>query len=135
MLLAVPWLRRFERHVQVLHAFSGARLVQVGGLSVLRYAVFASQFVLLLVTVGSVPVGEAFVSVPVVFLAGTLIPTTALTELGVRGSLAGSLVSGGEPVGVVIASMLLWAVNIMVPAVAGCFILLFARIRAGYEST
>jgi len=129
--LAIPWSRRWERHVRVLGVFGGARLTVVAGLSLLRYAVFTLQFAWLLHAVGAVPWGAAFASVPVVFLVTTLVPTTALTELGVRGSAAESLITTGDPVGVVIASMLLWAVNIAAPALVGSLILLVARIRTG----
>ena len=133
--LAVPWLRRYERHVHVLSAFDRSRLISVALLSALRYAVFTVQFVLLLNIIGGVPYPIAFTSVPVVFLVTTLIPTTALTELGVRGSLAESLIAGGEPMGVVIASMIVWAVNIVIPAMAGALILLVARIRTSEPMT
>lgn len=127
--LAVPWLRKYERHVHVLSAFDRSRLTHVAAWSALRYGVFTAQFVLLLNVVGQVPVPMALASVPVLFLVSTLIPTTALTELGVRGSLAENLITGGEPVGVVISTIIIWVVNIVVPAVAGSIILLVARIR------
>lgn len=127
--LAVPWSRRFERQVRVLGAFRGQRLTVVATLSGLRYAVFTLQFAWLLHTVGAVPWSTACARVPVIFLVTTLIPTTALTELGVRGSVTDTLVSGGDPVGVVVSSILIWAVNIALPALVGSLILLVARIR------
>lgn len=132
--LAIPWLRRYERHVHVLAAFDRSRLISVAAWSALRYVVFTLQFVLLLNVIGAVPVPVALTSVPVLFLVSTLIPTTALTELGVRGSLAESLIAGGEPVGVVISTIIIWAVNIVVPAIAGSLILLVARIRTSEEA-
>jgi Lysylphosphatidylglycerol synthase TM region len=132
--LAIPWLRRYERHVHVLAAFDRSRLITVAAWSGLRYLVFTIQFVLVLNVVGTVPVTVAIASVPVVFLVSTLIPTTALTELGVRGSLAESLIAGGEPVGVVISTIIIWVVNIVIPAVFGSLILLVARIRTSEEA-
>jgi hypothetical protein len=128
--LAVPFLRRYERHVHVLAVFDRPRLVRVLASSALRYMVFTCQFALLLVHIAGVPWMNAFTAIPLIFLVTTLVPTTALTELGVRGSVAEALVTGGEPTGVVIASIIVWVVNIVLPAVAGSLILLVSRIRS-----
>lgn len=70
-------------------------------------------------------------AVPVIYLVSTLVPTVLLTELGVRGSAAvGFLVPlGGQAPQVLLATFLVWAVNLVLPAVAGSIILLLARIR------
>ena len=131
--LAVPFLRRYERHVHVLAVFDRSRLMRVLGLSGLRYLVFTFQFALLLVYVAGVQWNNALAAVPLIFLLTTLVPTTALTELGVRGSVAEGLVAGGIPAGVVIASIIVWVVNIVLPAVAGSLILLVSHIRSAED--
>jgi MFS family permease len=128
LLLAIPWLRRFERHAHVLDTFSGRELVRVFVISLLRYAVFTVQFALVLQAVAQVPLQEGLVSVPVVFLLTTLVPTMALTELGVRGSVAVTFIEG-DNVGIVVSAALVWAINLVVPAISGAVLLLFARIR------
>lgn len=131
--LAVPFLRRYERHVHVLAVFDRLRLISVLGLSALRYVVFTFQFALLLVYVAGVEWNNALAAVPLIFLVTTLVPTTALTELGVRGSVAEGLVTGGEPTGVVVASIIVWVVNIVIPAIAGSLILLLSPIRSAED--
>ena len=55
------------------------------------------------------------------FLAMSIIPTIALTELGVRGSVAvyffGFITS--MHLAVVLASFSLWAINLVIPALIG----------------
>ncbi len=133
VLLAIPWLQRFERHVHVLDSFSRTDLVRVFLLSLLRYAVFTAQFIIVLAAIARVDVIEAVMAVPVVFLVTTLVPTMALTELGVRGSVAVTFV-GGDHVGIMVSTALIWFINLVIPAVAGGIILLVARIRTSEQA-
>lgn len=128
LLLTIPWLKRFERHAIVLDTFSRADLVRVFLLSLLRYVVFTVQFAIILVAVAGVEVAEALMSVPVVFLLTTLVPTMALTELGVRGSVATTFIAG-DHMGIMVSTALIWFINLVIPAMAGGIILLVARIR------
>ncbi len=130
LLLAVPWLDRFERHVRVLEAMDRRTLTQVFALSALRYAVFTAQYALVASALAGTTFAQGLATVPVVFLLTTLVPTTAITELGVRGSVAAAFIPG-DAAGVVAASALIWAVNLLLPAAAGGVILLVARIRTG----
>ncbi|MCB0771783.1 MAG: hypothetical protein KDB93_00205, partial [Flavobacteriales bacterium] len=74
---------------------------------------------------------QALMTVPVVYLVSTLIPTMLLSELGVRGSVAVAMFAplGGPAAMVLLASFGLWLVNLALPALAGALILLVARIR------
>ncbi len=132
LLLAIPWLRRFERHAHVLDTIDRRTLVHVFALSLLRYAVFTLQFALVLEALASVALMQSFMAVPVVFLVTTLVPTTALTELGIRGSVAATFIPGEAP-GIVLSTGFIWLVNIVLPAVAGSVILLVARIRTSTD--
>jgi hypothetical protein len=57
------------------------------------------------------------------FLSMSIIPTIALTEIGVRGSVAiyffGFL--SENVVGIMTASFALWIINLVVPAILGVF--------------
>jgi hypothetical protein len=127
----MPLLKRWEREAAVLDRFSLPELRNVLLLSLARYGVFTAQFALLLHACAGLSPAESVSTIPAVFLIGTLIPTAMLTELGVRGSVALALFdSGGNDPGIVLATTLLWLVNIALPAIAGAMIMLLARIRA-----
>lgn len=134
ILLVIPWLRRFERQALALERSDGSMLWKVFGWSAARYAVFTLQFALLLHALAGVPLADAMTAVPVIFLVTTLVPTTALTELGVRSSVAATFVNG-DASAVVLATALVWMINIVVPALAGSVVLLVARIRTTPEGT
>ena len=69
--------------------------------------------------------------IPLIYLAMAAIPTTALTELGVRGSVSvflfALLAGAAEPdanttFAVLSASTLIWLLNIALPALAGVLV-------------
>jgi hypothetical protein len=132
LLLLVPFLRRMERTSVVLNGYVRRELMHVLALSALRYLVFGLQFVWALGLFESgVSMGEAILAVPVIYLIATVVPTFLLTELGVRGSASVGLLIplGAAAAPVLLATFTVWAINLVLPALAGSIILLFARIR------
>jgi len=102
-------------------------------LSLLRYLVFSTQFYLAIHLMGlNFTMPQSMMVIPVIYLVLAAIPTMALTELGVRGSvsvflfglLSGSGVLNAEAtLAVVSASTLIWLVNIAVPSLAGVLVI------------
>lgn len=132
LLMVLPVLRRLERASSVLNTYGRRELLVVLFLSTLRYLVFAGQYVWLLrVFDAGTPAEDALFAVPLIYLVSTLVPTVMLTELGVRSSVAVAVMLplGGSGPAVVMATTLLWTINVALPAVIGSVVLLIARIR------
>ena len=132
LLMAFPFPKRLHRASAVLGSYAAHELMAVLGLGMLRYCVFAGQFVLLLIILGSgLEVGDAIMVVPIIYLVSTLVPTMMLTELGVRGTaaVAFTVPLGGVEAAVLMATFTLWVINLVLPACIGSLILLTARIR------
>jgi hypothetical protein len=137
LLLMVPLLRSLHRPAQVLSQVPTAALRWVLTLSALRYLVFAGQFVGMLWWLEvQVPLPVMVAAVTVIYLVSTLIPTMLLTELGVRGSVAVGILAplGGDAALVLLATFSVWAINLVLPALAGSVILLFSPIRVPKET-
>jgi uncharacterized membrane protein YbhN (UPF0104 family) len=122
--------QKYAGNTRVFSKYSFRELAQVLLLSFLRYLVFSTQFYLLLVLFGMrIPYPEAIVLVSMVYLLMLVLPTIAMAELGIRGSLSVYIFSfffiyAGVPqdtstVGVFAASSLLWLINLVIPALAG----------------
>jgi len=102
-------------------------------LSALRYLVFSTQFYLAIRLMGmDFTALQCMLVIPVIYLALAAIPTVALTELGVRGSVSVFLfgmlsvsegLDGGSALAVVSASTLIWFINIAVPSLAGVLVI------------
>lgn len=117
-------------YLGVLNKVSHVELAYVLFLSFVRYGIFFTQFFLTLRLFGVlVSLKQAVLLLPVIYLALAVVPTIALTELGVRGSVAiyvigtflalhGSI-PGQWDAAVLSAATFIWIINLAVPAVAG----------------
>lgn len=92
-------------------------------LSLLRYLVFTSQFALLFVFFTDVPFLQAFGLIGVVYFLAALLPFGIFGELGLRESLVAVVFSIVlHDVSLAIAlSLLIWCVNLILPALIGGF--------------
>ncbi len=121
---------RISSYVHVLSAYTSRELTGVVLLSLARFAVFSTQLYLLFGLFGiSMDYPGAMVIIAVIFFVMTMIPTVAITELGIRGSVSLFLVGiyFGNPLhmppetnlGIVAASTALWIINLALPAMIG----------------
>lgn len=121
---------RIKKYAQVFSWYHSHDLLKVLLLSIGKYLVFSFQFFLLLKAFGiAIHYANAMLLIAMVYLLMTIIPTIALSEIGIRGSvsiyvfeswmqLSGSW-SDSAALGVVTASSLLWLVNLAFPALIG----------------
>lgn len=123
---------KFSGYPEVFSRYTAHELSWVLLLSFLRYIVFSTQFyILVLLFKVDIPYPEAIILISVIYLLMMVLPSIALTELGIRGSLAVYLFSlyfermnmpaSDAGMGIFSASALLWLINIVVPALAGTF--------------
>jgi uncharacterized membrane protein YbhN (UPF0104 family) len=102
-------------------------MLQVLGLSMFRYGIFTLQFILVLHLFEiHLPVVDMIICIAVNYFLITAIPTYALAEIGVRGSVAAAVfgVYGIEALPVISASLIIWIVNLAVPSIIGTVILM-----------
>ncbi|MDR1761722.1 MAG: lysylphosphatidylglycerol synthase domain-containing protein [Bacteroidales bacterium] len=121
------WFRKFKNVLQYYPLTSLAPLL---GISLLRYAVFCAQFCIAIsVFVGELSYLEIFVGVTLTYFFTTIIPTSVLGEIGIRGSVAMfvfGFFTNQEPI-VFQVSLLIWLINIVLPTLAGTFLLVLHR--------
>ncbi len=113
--------RRIAEAVQLLHSLDARRLRTLLGLSLLFYVTFVLQFFLLLRAFGSVDVFSAIAGIGTIMLVKTVIPPVTIGELGIReGASVYVLGHAGILAATAFnASLLLFAINVFLPSVAG----------------
>ena len=127
-------LSRIRKFFRVFTLYSNLELWSVLALSFARYIVFSTQYLLLLWMLGvNIPFYYGFLMISLIFFIMAVIPTIALTELGIRGSVAiyffsfyfSPLMTASAELnlGIFMASVLLWVVNLGIPAIAGSIFL------------
>jgi uncharacterized membrane protein YbhN (UPF0104 family) len=126
--------RKYRKFFNVFSYYRFPELCRVISLSFLRWLVFSTQYYLLLrVFAVPVPLFEGLIIIAIIFFIMTIIPTIALTELGIRGTVAiyffgiyftrFHMMNETISVGILAASTLLWIINLAIPALAGSVLL------------
>jgi uncharacterized membrane protein YbhN (UPF0104 family) len=137
--------RRIKKYAKVFLWYNTPDLLTVLTISIIRYLIFSFQFFLLLKAF-DINSGY-FISlmlISMIYLMMTIIPTIALSELGVRSSvsvfvfqswmLPKGVWTSDTSLGVLLASTTLWLFNIAAPALTGAvfvFDLKFFRKNKG----
>jgi len=122
--------RKIKKYAKVFSWYNSKDLLKVLVLSLMRYMVFSMQFYLLLKAFGfNIPYPQAMMLIGLVYLLMAIIPTIALTELGVRGSVSifvfalylepSGLWNEQAGLAVASASTILWLINLAFPALLG----------------
>jgi len=122
LLSRIKFLNKYEKYNSVFSFYSVEELVIVLLFSVARYAVFSTQFFILLHVFGVViNYTDALVLIMTMLFVISVIPTIAITEIGVRGSVALFLFGliSSNTVGILSATFVMWIINLLLPALIG----------------
>ena len=123
--------RNYIYLIEALQNFHNKLLLQLLGLSLLRYMIFIIQYVLVFylfeVNVSVVTVATVM---SVVFLAMAIIPSIALIEVWLRGEISIKLMGlySLNTLGIGFTSVTVWFINLILPAIAGSLLLLSLRV-------
>jgi hypothetical protein len=126
----IKWLAQFKTYRAELHAFTYREKAQVILISLARFAVFTGQYFLLLRWFRvDLPLLDGYLLSALFFWAMAVIPTISLAEIGIRAKVALFLFTpfSGNSAGILGATVLLWVVNLALPAIAGSILMLRVR--------
>jgi uncharacterized membrane protein YbhN (UPF0104 family) len=136
--LIKPILLRFSffiariNQIEYLSDTKSILLLKVLLLSFTRYAVFSSQFYLLLIFFDiHLTLIQAYISISLTYLFATIIPTTTLLELGIRSSLAIFFIGlfSNNTFGIILSAMFLWFINLAIPSILGSVFFLKNQLK------
>ena len=122
VLSKIKFLRKFKKYNEVFSFYNSSELLEILLYSVGRYIVFTTQFFILL-QVFDVQIGyvDAMILITTMLLVISIIPTIAITEIGIRGSIALFLFGlvSVNAVGILSATFVMWVINLLLPALIG----------------
>jgi Large-conductance mechanosensitive channel len=113
-----------------LSAYTTYDLSKIMLISLLRYAVFCTQFFLILRFFNvHLQLNDALISIPTYYLFITFSPTFAFSEAALRSSYAVLFISSysSEIINIALAGIFIWAVNFIIPMLAGTFVLIRSK--------
>lgn len=127
----LPSLQKIVKHIRVLDEFSDKNLVQILFLSFVRYGVFVLQYVLMLQVMHvQIAILLCFWLITAFYLVMAVAPSIGFIELPVRVSASWiifKLYTTNE-LGVSTASLAIWLINLVIPAVIGSLLILSIKI-------
>lgn len=127
----MPGFHRFQHHLQVLEDLHVTSLLRVFLLSLLRYTIFVFQYILMLELMQvTLSFWQSWWFVSLLFFVLAVIPTIALAELGIRGSISLQIFGwlSSNAAGILAVSVSIWFINLVIPALAGSLLMLGVRI-------
>jgi Lysylphosphatidylglycerol synthase TM region len=126
----IKWLRKFNMYGQLLRRFTNKEQLTILAISMLRFTVYTAQYLIFLRWMNVIlPPVEGFLMSALFFWVMAIIPTLSLVELGERGQVSLYLFHhfSDNTVGILTATIGLWCINLILPAIIGCILLLRMR--------
>jgi len=122
----LPYGERIKKYVSVLETFEAKILLRLLSLSVCRYAVFILQYIFMLELMQvEKDYWQSFWLVTVLFWVLAIIPSIAIAELGIRGTIAKTLFAYSKNlVGILAVTFSIWFINLFIPALIGSLLIL-----------
>lgn len=124
-------LRRFQTYGYLMQRFSSKEQWGILGISILRLSVLIFQYLILLrwMHVPVPPLAGIFMAA-LYFWSIAVVPSIAFAELGVRGQISLFIFHhfSENTIGILSATIGLWCINLIVPALIGSILLLRVKI-------
>ena len=120
----VSLLNKYKKYKEVFTFYNAQELAFVFIFSIIRYAIFTTQFFILLKLFEiDIIYFDAIILTMVMLFIISIIPTIAISEIGIRGSVAVYLFSlvSTNIIGILSATFVLWFINLLFPALIGSF--------------
>ncbi|WP_346317463.1 lysylphosphatidylglycerol synthase domain-containing protein [Chitinophaga sp. YIM B06452] len=127
----IPWLRKIKVFIQIIARYSPKELEKLLLLSAVRYLVFSAQYLILLYALGvSFVWWQGFFMINVIYIVMAVLPTIAIAEIGLRGSVSLHFLGllSGNTAGILAATVAIWLINLVLPAAIGSILLLGVKI-------
>tara|TARA_B100001971_G_C18220592_1_gene556880 strand:- start:362 stop:1339 length:978 start_codon:yes stop_codon:yes gene_type:complete len=118
------WFKKYKKYKDVFTYYNSQELLVVFILSVIRYLIFTTQFFILLkLFVVEISYFDASILTMVMLFVISIIPTIAISEIGIRASVAVYLFGliSLNTLGILSATFVLWVINLLLPAIIGTF--------------
>lgn len=127
----ISLFKKIRIYIDVVKRFGKNQLNWILIYSLLRYVVYSLQFFILLrLMLVDVSMPAVLFTIWLIFWAMAIVPTIAIAELGIRGETALYFLSPLciNSLGVVSSTVLLWIINLIIPALIGCLFVFKIKI-------
>lgn len=127
----LPFMKKFNQYNRLISHFTLRQQWGILGISLARFSVYTAQYLFLLAWMDiQLPILDGFFTASLFFWAMAIIPSISLAELGIRSQVSLFLFQTftTNQIGILAATIVLWLINLVVPAVVGSLLLIKMRI-------
>lgn len=127
----IKLFRKIDDYTKVFSFYHSREIRKITLLSLMRYLVFTSQYVVLMHLLDvDIEIQTAYRLIFLIFLVMAMVPSFAIAELSIRGSIALYFMQplSSNATGIVAASFSLWFINLVIPALIGTFTIFLVRL-------
>lgn len=124
LLSSIKFLKRFKRFFEVLNRYNKKELSKILSLSVSRFMVFTTQYLLIIhLLIPEIPFYDSALMIFILFFIQSAIPSLDIFDIGVRSITATYLFSfiTHQEIAIITSVALIWLVNLIIPAIIGSF--------------
>jgi len=127
----IPYVKRFSTYSNVLENCNANILLRLLSLSFFRYIVFLLQYIFILqILEVEQNFWIGFWLITIMFWIMAIIPSIAIAELGIRGTIAKTLFFySSNTIGILTATFGIWFINLFIPALIGSLLILGIKIK------
>lgn len=131
LLEKLPYADRFSKYINVLETFDAKILLRLLSISFFRYIVFVLQYIFMMQLLQvEQNAWSGFWIITVMFWIMAIIPSFAIADLGIRGTVAKTLFSySSNTIGILTATFGIWFINLFIPALIGSLLILGIKIK------
>lgn len=119
----ISFLSKLKTYIQIVKRYHTEQLIRVLVISTCRYIVYTLQLMILLkLMMVEISFFDSMFSIWLLFWAMAIVPTIAIAEIGIRGETALFFLAplSTNHLGIISATLLLWLINLIIPALFGC---------------
>jgi len=129
----LPYADRFSKYINVLESFEAKILLRLLSISFFRYLIFVLQYIFMLQLLHiEESLWSGFWLITVMFWILAIIPSFAIADLGIRGTVAKTLFIYGNntnTLGILTCTFGIWFVNLFIPALIGSLLIFGIKIK------
>jgi hypothetical protein len=131
LLEKLPYSNRFLKYINVLETFDAKILLRLLSISLFRYIFFVLQYIFMLQLLQvEQNMWTGLWIITVMFWILAIIPSFAIADLGIRGTVAKTLFwYSSNTLGILTATFGIWFVNLFIPALIGSLLILSIKIK------
>jgi len=127
----VPLLKKISVYVEVIKRYEKSTLIKLILYAIARYVVYSVQFyILLYVTHQYFLPAKTFAGIWLLYWIIAVVPSFVIADVGVRGKTAVTFLAfvSGNALAILVSSVLLWFINLILPALVGCVFVFRIRL-------